>query len=893
MNIEEWIQEWGRRAFSGCCGRALALTLISSLLAGTANAQSITQTAADFQSGQYETVIEQASAAVKRSYNERWARLLIKSYLAVGDYDAAFETYQLQIERYRTSITLGLLGIESLEWAGRHDEAHELAQTWESRIIATPTRYSGRDNLIAIGRFFSERGQDARQILTQFYDRVRKSDPAYLETYIATAELALLKQDYATASKTLAEALEISGDDPRVLHLSALAWQSTDPKKADQFARRTLAANPRYADAWLFQAENFIDQERFDKAEMVLQKVEEVHPGHWAAASLRAVIAQVLGDQTNYKEHLSDAFDPAKENADAYHLIGRKLSDKYRFAEAAEMQQLALQFEPDHQAATLALAQDLLRLGREEEGWEAAQASKSNDPYNVVAHNLMTLRDEMSKMNTIEREGLKIRMDAREARLHGDAVAGLLSEARSILCKKYQVELDEPTLIEIFDRQADFAIRTFGLPGGQGYLGVCFGRVITANSPSSQGAFPPNLHAVLWHEFAHVVTLQKTKNRMPRWLSEGISVYEERQKNIAWGEGMSPTYQAMIQSGQLTPIAELTEAFLKPPTPQHLLFAYYQCSLVVEYIVDEYGFDRLLDVLDDLRDGISINDALSARVAPLNRLQIQFDRYAHDLADSFAPGVQFQANASNPNESGQRSRQRGGRGSDNDKEPGLADDPKNGKNDGGWYEPLAQFSLVDHQATLRKAQVMIRGKQFEQAIDSLRPLRKMGAVSGDRGGVLDNLATCYRGLQNETMEAKMLRERVAIDSDSSDALMRLYELASERDAWLEASIWAQQLVETWPTKIETWNAVADAAEKNAQWDVASKALAALAEFPVIDPAELHYRRSVAAKRLGDIQNARRFALLALDQAPRYREAGSLLLKIVNEQSTERQSEKLQ
>ena len=42
--------------------------------------------------------------------------------------------------------------------------------------------------------------------------------------------------------------------------------------------------------------------------------------------------------------------------------------------------------------------------------------------------------------------------------------------------------------VEIFPDQADFAVRTFGMPGGAGYLGVCFGPLITMNSPAGTGA---------------------------------------------------------------------------------------------------------------------------------------------------------------------------------------------------------------------------------------------------------------------------------------------------------------------------------------------------------------------------------------------------------------------
>ena len=107
------------------------------------------------------------------------------------------------------------------------------------------------------------------------------------------------------------------------------------------------------------------------------------------------------------------------------------------------------------------------------------------------------------------------------------------------------------------------------ITGGAGFLGVCFGQVITVNSPSSQGATPSNWEAVLWHEFCHVVTLTKTNNRMPRWLSEGISVYEEVQANQAWGQTMNPQYRQMILDGELTPVSQLSGAFLRPPSAMH------------------------------------------------------------------------------------------------------------------------------------------------------------------------------------------------------------------------------------------------------------------------------------------------------------------------------------
>ncbi len=175
------------------------------------------------------------------------------------------------------------------------------------------------------------------------------------------------------------------------------------------------------------------------------------------------------------------------------HLIGGKLSQKYRFAEAAAYQYHALCFDPQHRAAKLQLCQDLLRLGEESEGWRLAAEVFEEDKYNVVAFNLSTLHDNLAKFRSLENDDFIVRMDQREAEIYGPRVVRLLARAKETLCQKYDVELTDPIIVELFHQQKDFAIRTFGLPGGAGFLGVCFGGVITANSPASQGDFAVEL----------------------------------------------------------------------------------------------------------------------------------------------------------------------------------------------------------------------------------------------------------------------------------------------------------------------------------------------------------------------------------------------------------------
>ena len=72
---------------------------------------------------------------------------------------------------------------------------------------------------------------------------------------------------------------------------------------------------------------------------------------------------------------------------------------------------------------------------------------------------------------TIERNGFLLRMTAEEAALYGDEAIDLLTEARDLFSKKYNTQIEDPVIVEIFPEKKDFAVRTFGIPGGDGSPG--------------------------------------------------------------------------------------------------------------------------------------------------------------------------------------------------------------------------------------------------------------------------------------------------------------------------------------------------------------------------------------------------------------------------------------
>jgi hypothetical protein len=169
----------------------------------------------------------------------------------------------------------------------------------------------------------------------------------------------------------------------------------------------------------------------------------------------------------------------------------------------------------------------------------------AQDGYDVTAFNLTTLQRTMQSFRTLTNADFVLRMGANEAALYGDRALALLDRAKSNLTTRYGITLESPTYVEIFPEQKDFAVRTFGMPHNPGFLGVCFGRVVTANSPASQGGYPSNWEAVLGMSSV-MRDAANDEEQMPRWLSEGISVYEELQANPSWGQTMNPRYREMV-----------------------------------------------------------------------------------------------------------------------------------------------------------------------------------------------------------------------------------------------------------------------------------------------------------------------------------------------------------
>src|SRR5262249_7530095 len=74
----------------------------------------------------------------------------------------------------------------------------------------------------------------------------------------------------------------------------------------------------------------------------------------------------------------------------------------------------------------------------------------------------------------------------------------------------------------------------------------------------------------------------------------------------------------------------------------HLQFAYYESSLVVEFLIDQFGAESLKKILVDLGNGVEINQAIEAHTAPLEEIEKGFVGFARHRAETLAPGLDWE-----------------------------------------------------------------------------------------------------------------------------------------------------------------------------------------------------------------------------------------------------------
>lgn len=826
--------------------------------AGSTRAQDIEGAQQLLLTGKYDDCLQACEkAASDKARDEEWPLLHARALLTVGRYPEAETVVSNALVQNPTSIRLRVLGYETANDSGNTALANSRLKDINRLVSSRLWAYSDAPNIVALGRAALLMHADAKTVLERFFDVAKRADPDLRDVYLASGELALDKSDFALAARTYSEAQAKFTNDPAVLYGLARAYEPNERGKMLEFLHTALKQNENHVPSMLLLADHLVDAEEYTEADKLLTRALKVNPWCPEAWAYQTVLADLRNEPAKAEECRQKALHFWKTNPKVDYLIGLKLSQNYRFTEAAACQRQALSFDPDYLPARIQLAQDLLRLGDEEQGWKFAEQVHQQDGYDVTAYNLVMLHQTMQKFATLTNQDFILRMATNEADLYGDRALELLERAREKLTAKYGITLQQPTTIEIFPQQKDFGVRTFGMPLNPGFLGVCFGCVVTANSPASSGGNPENWEDVLWHEFTHVITLTLTRNKMPRWLSEGISVYEERQADPTWGMRMNPRFRELVLGKDFTPVSELSAAFLAPPDNVHLQFAYYESSLVVEFIIEHFGFDKLKAILHDLGNGVEINEAIAENTAPMKQIEKDFTAYAKAKARALAPGLDWR------------------------REKSLSESLHEGDLP-ALAEPLVSAVLGDSKTNywklLDQARKAVSEKQWAEAEPPLKTLVELYPNQTGPGNAYSLLAAVYRGLNQTNQERATLEKWASLDDSAPDAFLRLMDLGEIARDWETVALNARRFLAVNPLVPQPYRFLGRASEELGKPAQAINAYRKLLLLDPPDPADLHFRLARLLHQQKD-PAAKRQVLEALEDAPRFREAYRLLLEL--------------
>ncbi|MDB4967228.1 MAG: repeat-containing protein [Myxococcales bacterium] len=407
---------------------------------------------------------------------------------------------------------------------------------------------------------------------------------------IEWAALFLEKYDAGHAEVSLKEALAVLPHDADAHALMArVKSEQNDLVAAEKEIAAALHADPRHAGALDLDAERLVFDERWSDAAAMARKVLAINPEDVGARTVLGAVAFLRDDVRGWQAERDHVLKTNPRAWELFHGVAEMCVKEHRYLEANQLEGEALKVDPKSWVALAAIGSNWLRLGEDRKGVEALQEAWKRDPYNVRTYNLLNLFEDVIPKQYVLVEGtpFRFRVSKREEKVLLHYVAPFVQREYAELVKRYGFTPEGPLTIELYANPDHYAVRTVGLPGLEA-LGVTFGKVITGMSPAT-GKF--NWGLMLWHEVAHIFSIQMSKARVPRWFTEGLSEYETARVDPMWTRRTHAELARAVQTKKLLSVAELDLGFTRARDVSHMVVAYHQAAEEVMFLVRRWGFE--------------------------------------------------------------------------------------------------------------------------------------------------------------------------------------------------------------------------------------------------------------------------------------------------------------
>jgi tetratricopeptide (TPR) repeat protein len=756
-----------------------------------------------------------------------------------GDAEAMLRPVASRLPTSEAALQLGLL-----QQMLRKPDAKALLEN----VAATADRVERPADLARAARALRalDRPHEASDVYREAVEAA-PNDPAINTDW---GELFLEKFQFGEALKSFQVALRVDPKWVPALMGSARTLEDEDPPQAVSLARQVLEINPNSVEARVFLARQAIDDGHRDEARQQLQKALAINPASLEAHSLLAGIAYIEDKDAEFQAEAQKVLSIAPAYGDVYRIAGELAAHHYRFDDAAALTRRALSLDPGNPRTEADLGLHLLRTGDEAGARTALEASFNADGFDRITLNLLTMLDNLDKFATIRDGDLVFRMSKDEAPVLQEYAVPLAHQALDTLSARYEFRPRGPILVEIFPKHDDFAVRNAGLPGMIGALGACFGRVVTMDSPKARPPGEFQWEATLWHELAHVVTLQMSNQRVPRWLTEGISVYEEKRARPEWGREMDVEFARLLNRGEAIKLRDLNAAFQNPRT---ISLAYFEASLLVEHLVTAFGEDGLRRLLRAYGQGLETDAALkTALETNFDQLQVGFDQSVERMFGATRRALAV------PEGAGDLSR--------------LPLDR---------LRALASENPRSYPVQMALGAALRRAGQLDEAMQAFERAAPLVPAASGSDSPHAQMAAIALERKDRARAIAELTALVAVDFNNVEAARELAKNLREAGVEDPARLRPvyQRILAVDPYDGEAHAAVGRMALAGGDADGAAREFRAVLALGPVDEAGAHTDLAESYYKAGKRAEAKKQTLAALEIAPTYQRAQELLLKL--------------
>jgi tetratricopeptide (TPR) repeat protein len=736
---------------------------------------------------------------------------------------------------------------------GEHDRAMKEFDHFIDVYNATLGSSLDSDELVAVAsavEYLGAKDPELFKDALKAFDRAISADPMNLEAKDKLAEMFLRKYNFDDAQKTFEEVLQINPLDPRALLGAARRFEADGQAGGDSLLRAALTVNPDYVEARTLHAEMLLNLEDFGGAQQDIDRALKVNPTAGHTLAVAAAIKYLTHDSTGFEAIRRRALSLDPHDAELYATLAELAAQVRLYRPAADFAKQGVTLDAKDWRAWGVLGMNQLRLGQIDDGKKSLETAFAGDPYNVWVKNTLDLLDTYRNYDLIASDHFQFMIEKDESPILSIYLTDLAEKAYATFSKKYAYTPPPPIRIEVYRSHADFSVRTVGL-AGLGALGVSFGTTLAFDSPAAKDAGPFNWGSTFWHELAHTFTLGSTDHRIPRWFSEGLSVYEEHHGLVpGWGFNVSPDFLAAFKADKLVPVSRMNDGFMHPAYPAQVQFSYYQASLVCELIARDYGEPALLKMLQAYKAGLT-TDQVFLRVlnSDMKSFDKKFDDYLRVRFASVLPSITKTPPAINASMSV------------DDYEQAI----RNAPNDFG-VQLLAGAGLLQHN-------------EVDKAIVALERAKAIFPDYGGDDSPYALLATAYDKKGDQRKEGDALAKWTSLTETNSQALLKLSTLLEKLGDAKGASDALDRAMYVNPFDPAMHRRLAELAHAAGDKPRVVRERMAIVALGPVDKADALYQLAAAQHDAGDDVHARTSVLRALEEAPNYEKAQALLLEL--------------